>query len=248
MHRRSSTSDSDSLDRVPLALLVLANLVPLAGVLFLDWDTRYLLLLYWLENLVIGGWTLVRMLHAGGWRGLPQAAFFSFHYSFFCAGHGMFIIGLAAGSVEADDEHAVLDGDEDGLPLLIPLHLLVDCLTWVKTEVPGLLGLPLLAFVISHGISTVYHHFIGCEDASRDADDIMFDPYKRIVALQIAIILGGIVILETGAGDVAPALMLLVAVKTAIDIHQHRDAHHKRRRTWHPEKNRTDEGAAGEGD
>lgn len=221
---REPGAPADPLDRIPLAALVLANLAPAVGVLFFGWDARYLLLLYWLENLVVGGWTLVRMLHAGGWRVLPQAAFFSFHYSFFCGGHGLFIIGLVA----ADGMDADL-GDDDGFPLLIPLHLLAGCLAWISQEMPGLLGLPLLAFIISHGVSAVYHHFIGREDAARDADDIMFDPYKRIVALHIAIILGAILILETGAGSAAPALLVLVVAKTAIDIHQHREAHRTRR-------------------
>ena len=239
------TDSRPDIDRIPLVALVLANLTPAAGVMFFGWDARYLLLLYWLENLVVGGWTLVRMLHTGSWRALPQAAFFSFHYSFFCAGHGMFIIALAAGSVEAD---AVADSGEDGFPLLIPLHLLAGCLAWVKTEVPGLLGLPLLAFVISHGVSAAYHHFIGREDAARDAGDIMFDPYRRIVALHIAIVLGAVVILETGAGDAAPALMLLVAIKTAFDVHQHRAVHRKRRRVTRSKENGADPDAVGDGD
>src|SRR5690606_17839695 len=77
--------------------------------------------------------------------------------------------------------------------------------------------------------STLYHHFIDHEDDGRDADDIMFDPYKRIVALHIAIILGAMAIIETGATTAAPALLLLVAMKTGIDMHQHRSAHRKRR-------------------
>ncbi|MDX5445467.1 MAG: DUF6498-containing protein [Zoogloeaceae bacterium] len=239
------TEARPDIPRIPIAALILANLTPAAGVLFLGWDARYLLLLYWLENLVVGGWTLVRMLHTGGWRSLPQAAFFTFHYSFFCAGHGMFIIALASGGAEGD---ALPDSGEEGFPLLIPLHLLADCLAWVKTEVPGLLGLPLLAFVISHGVSTAYHHFIGREDAARDAEDIMFDPYKRIVALHIAIILSAIVILETGAGDVAPALMMLVAIKTAIDVHQHRAVHRQRRRVGRTKENGADDGAVGGSD
>lgn len=227
-----------ALDRIPLAALVLANLAPAVGVLFFGWDARYLLLLYWLENLVIGGWTLLRMLSAGGYRVLPQAAFFSFHYSFFCAGHGMFIIELIGGEVD--------DSAEDGFPLMLPLNMLRGEFAWIAQEMPALLGIPLLAFIISHGVSTVYHHFIGREDARRDADDIMFDPYKRIVLLHIAILLGAMAILATGAETVAPALLLLVALKTGIDIHQHRSAHRKRRRVRN--ENGAEDGAAKDGD
>ena len=217
---------ADPLDRVPLAALVLANLTPLIGVFFFGWDARSIILLYWLENLAVGGYTLLRMLHAGGWRVLPQALFFSFHYSFFCGGHGMFIIGLASvGEVQPD----MGLGDDDGFPFLLPLHLLAAELAWVRAEMPELLGLPLLAFVVSHGVSTVYHHLLGREDARRTADEIMFDPYKRIVALHIAIILGALAILGLDAGNAWPALAILIAIKTAIDVHQHRTAHRKRR-------------------
>lgn len=217
---------NDPLDRIPLAALILANLAPLAGVLFFGWEARDLLLLYWLENLVVGGWTLVRMLHAGRLRALFPALFFSFHYSFFCGGHGMFIIDLTS----PDGQGAAgLDDADDGFPFLIPLHMLSANLAWIQRETPELLGLPLLAFVISHGVSTLYHHFIGGEDRERGAEDIMFDPYKRIMALHVAILIGAIAMLETGAATALPALLLLIAIKTAIDVHQHRAAHRKRR-------------------
>jgi len=212
-------------DRIPRAALLLANLTPVAGVLFLGWDAHYLLLLYWLENLVVGGWTLVRMLHVGRLRVLPQAAFFTFHYSFFCAGHGIFLLTLTERPGEAPPD----DFDDGSFVLWMPFRLLVSQFEWIAGRMPELFGLPLLAFVLSHGVSTLYHHFLGREDAGRDADDIMFDPYKRIVALHIAIILGAMVILETGTATAAPALLLLVAGKIAIDLHQHRDAHRKRR-------------------
>ena len=38
-----------------VAALVAVNLIPLAGVFFLDWDIGPILLLYWSENLVVGG-------------------------------------------------------------------------------------------------------------------------------------------------------------------------------------------------
>lgn len=242
------STDLDRVDRIPLAALILANLAPVVGVLFFGWDAHYLLLLYWLENLVVGAWTLVRMLHVGGLRVLPQSAFFTFHYSFFCAGHGIFILTLTDLPGEAPPE----DFDDEGFVLLMPFRMLISQFGWIANEMPGLFGLPLLAFAISHGVSTLYHHFIDREDAERDPDDIMFDPYKRIVALHIAIILGAMAIIETGATTVAPALLLLVAVKTAIDVHQHRSAHRKRRAGKAPRRrtneNGADDGAAGDAD
>ena len=40
--------------------LVGANLVPLLGVLLLDWDAAVIVLLYWTENVVIGFYNILR--------------------------------------------------------------------------------------------------------------------------------------------------------------------------------------------
>lgn len=226
----SDTPDWSERDRLPLVALAIANLVPVVGVFLFDWNAHHLLLLYWLENLVVGGYTLLRMLHAGGIKPLFLAAFFSFHYGFFCAGHGMFILfvlGMGGGK-EADTAMDTI-GDSGGL--MLPFEMLRDLFGHIAQTSPGLLTLPLLAFVVSHGVSTVIHHFIGKEDAGRDADDIMFDPYKRIVALHMAILVGAFFVMESGGGSAAPALMLLIAIKIAIDLHQHRSAHRKRNST-----------------
>src|SRR5690554_584945 len=125
-------ANPERLDRIPLAVLILANLAPAVGVLFFGWDAHYLLLLYWLENLVVGGWTLLRMLHAGGLRVLPQSAFFSFHYSFFCAGHGIFILTLTDLPGEAPPE----DFADEGFVLLMPFRMLASQFGWIANEMP----------------------------------------------------------------------------------------------------------------
>src|SRR6266545_3735035 len=51
--------------RVLSLLLALAtligNLIPLYGVLYWQWDTFQLLMLYWMETAIIAGWTLLRL-------------------------------------------------------------------------------------------------------------------------------------------------------------------------------------------
>ena len=46
--------------------LVLANLLPLVGVVFLGWSLLTVLLLYWLENGIVGAYNVARMALAGG--------------------------------------------------------------------------------------------------------------------------------------------------------------------------------------
>ena len=42
-------------------LLLAANSIPIFGVLYWGWDVFVLLMLYWLETAIIGGWTIARI-------------------------------------------------------------------------------------------------------------------------------------------------------------------------------------------
>ena len=53
---------------VTLSALVIANLLPVFGVLQLDWDVGAIVVLYWCENLVIGCYTLIKLFMAAGAR------------------------------------------------------------------------------------------------------------------------------------------------------------------------------------
>jgi len=215
-------------DRIPALALVIANLVPLAGIFLFDWDFRYLLLLYWLENWVVRAFTAIRMMSAGGLGAIPMILFFCFHYSFFCGVHGIVLLGVTA--LDGMSEGEEIAPQESSLPFLIPLDLLGGTLAWIHQNMPDLLALPLLAMVLSHGVSLVQHHWIGREDAGRRANEIMSDPYRRIAILHVAIIAGSFFIVSTGGGSAAPMLALLVAGKIWLDLHLHRKAHLDRNR------------------
>ncbi|NQT02211.1 MAG: hypothetical protein HQ580_09320 [Planctomycetes bacterium] len=88
-------SKKDWLD-MPVIALLAANAIPLFGVLFLDWDAFFIVLLYWSENLVIGFYTILKIVfsavshpavHLGKLILIP---FFIIHYGGFTAGHGLF--------------------------------------------------------------------------------------------------------------------------------------------------------------
>lgn len=211
------------------AALVLANLVPLAGVLLFGWDALALLLLYWLENLVIGAYTLLRMVRAEGFKGLGPGAFFLFHYGFFCAIHGVFVVSIASLGEAANPADELFPGDDAIFPLM-PFLLLGNLLDWIGRELPGLLFLPLLGFIVSHGLSFFEHVIVGGEDEGRSAQKIMGDPYRRIAVMHVAILAGAGLIISMGGGSAIPMLLALVALKTGIDLAQHRKEHRRRAR------------------
>ncbi|MCA9003135.1 MAG: hypothetical protein KDB61_14525, partial [Planctomycetes bacterium] len=93
--------------------LLLANVLPAAGVLFWGWEAFYVVFLYWFENLIVGAFNILRMISASpGPRdqvagGSPTASligahaakvfmvpFFTVHYGMFCLVHGVFVFAL----------------------------------------------------------------------------------------------------------------------------------------------------------
>src|SRR5437588_10030322 len=83
-----------------LLVLLLANALPIAGVLFLGWTVFPLVLLYWLENVVVGGWNVARLLLAqprepAYWAGkLFLIPFFVVHFGMFTYIHGALVVAL----------------------------------------------------------------------------------------------------------------------------------------------------------
>ena len=81
-----------------IALLVASNLVPLVGVLFWGWNLWSIIILYWIENGIVGALNVPKMLlarggdGAGGTQGrVLMTAFFCVHYGLFWFVHGIFV-------------------------------------------------------------------------------------------------------------------------------------------------------------
>lgn len=192
----------------PLSLstlvLVLANLVPLAGAAFGGWSVYELLLLFWAENVVIGLFQVLRMGSVAvlRWR-LDQAGlipFFILHYGIFAFVHGMVVTGSFG--PPADD------------PMAQAIALLLS---------PSGQLFALLALAASHGFSFVVN-FLGAGEW-RDAEmpALMKQPYARVVVLQLVILGGGAAAMALG--EPLAALVMLVVLKMAFDVAAHRREH-----------------------
>jgi len=119
--------------------------------------------------------------------------------------------------------------DEGDIPFLIPFYMLRGIFQWIALNMPELLTIPLLALIISHGISLVRYHFMAGEDRGRSVDEIMFDPYPRMAILHVSILFGAFFVINSGGASVAPVLILVILGKTWLDLHLHRRAHTRRR-------------------
>jgi hypothetical protein len=213
-------------------ILIAANLLPLVGVAFWQWDAFLLLMLYWMDTAVIAFWAMVRIattprdrLHdlriSSGGKSIDSpwaiVAFFTVHAGIFMAVHFLFLWELFAGAWAGK-----IHGPGDFVRLII-----VESRLWI----------PLAGLMLGRGISFLFHlarprtlqrleHalFPGRPDqiaAQVQAGSVGGEIgalYARVVIMQIAIILGGF--LSMLLGSMAP-FVILILLKTAVDVAIH---------------------------
>ena len=194
--------------RLSVVALVAANLVPLFGVLLWDWDVFLLLLLFWSENVIIGIFGIARLIVArvsdSGVGGLFLPLFFLVHYGVFMFGHFMVLFGMYSGHF-ADGATPAEPADYYGI--------LARNLNWVAV----------LALFISHGWSFVENYMGKREHERLTPGQAMALPYRRMFITHIALIVGGFFLMERG--QPLGGLVLLVAMKIALDVFFHRREH-----------------------
>jgi hypothetical protein len=187
-----------------MAALIALNALPIYGVFNWGWQSFDLIFLYWLENLIIGLFTLLRMLVRPYRHGIDLvmplflAPFFTLHYGLFCLGHGSFVFSLfAEGRFESRGMTGVL---HHIWPVLQDNHLL-----WA--------AICLLLLQLFDWSRQVVRKGLGFDSVRQ----LMVAPYRRIVVLHITIIASGFAL---GALEEPLAgLIILVLLKTAFDIY-----------------------------
>jgi hypothetical protein len=187
-----------------LVALAIANALPLAGVLFLGWTVFPLVLLYWLENLVVGGFTVAKLLLAQPrqpmhWLGKAfLVPFFLVHFGGFTYVHGMLVVAFF--------------GPKGTQPF--------DLLTAVPAAIrANQLGWALLSLVASHGLSFYWNYLKSGEYQRASLNALMAQPYGRVIILHLTVLFGGWVVMLLGSPLFA--LVVLVALKTAADWRAH---------------------------
>lgn len=203
--------------RASLVTLVLVNLLPLLGVLYFDWDVVGLVVLYWSENLVLGFYTLLKMLTKSPLGGLGLGLFFCIHYGGFCAAHGIFILSMLV-----DAEFTPMPEDPWPLFLVFP-QLLINVVRHVLAHTPPEWLYAFAALVLSHGVSFVLNFLLAGERDELSLQQLMSAPYSRIVVLHIAIIFGGMAVMALG--QPVAMLVVLVLLKLAVDVALHLREH-----------------------
>lgn len=184
---------------VSMLALIVANLVPLLGVLFGGWNLDEVMVLFWAESAVIGLYTLLKMAVVGKWWAPFSGLFFVGHFGGFMAIHFLFIYEMFVRGINAQ-------GSGPGA---------VEALTHLFTP----LWPALLALFLSHGVSFALNFLARREYQRTTMSRLMAAPHGRIVMMQFTLIFGGWVVLLLK--NPLPALVLLIVLKVAADLRAH---------------------------
>ncbi|MEO1078459.1 MAG: DUF6498-containing protein [Pseudomonadota bacterium] len=223
---RDSGAERDRVVQKSALALMISNALPILGVLFLGWDVGAIVVLYWSENLILGAYNIAKMVYVGGVPALGKSAFFLLHYGGFCAVHGLFILLLLL-----DTEPAL---DDLSWPfILIFVELLVAVCSQMLATAPSAWILAFVGLFISHGYSFAMNFIGGGEYRHTTVNKLMAAPYLRIVALHVAIIVGGFAVISLGQPTVL--LLVLIGLKTFLDLKLHRRSHSSRERGAEPD-------------
>jgi hypothetical protein len=192
---------------VSLAVLIIANLIPLFGVLFLRWSVATVLILYWVENGVVGLMTIAKIVFAAGppttvatkmfgrAGNVLAALLFTFQYGWFWVIHGIFVVVLTG----------LVTGPGVGFPNPVQ----------VIAGQPGLV-LAALALIFGHGADVILNYFGRGEFRRSTAAALAAEPFPRMIVLHVTIIFGALAIAVVG--QPVALVALLVIAKTVLDV------------------------------
>ncbi len=212
-------------------LLVLVNLIPIVGILFWGWNPYDIIFLYWVENIVIGGFNFFRIFLAQGRVTTVEG--------FITKNEGEI---MNSGIEQVDDTSELNNFTQAssflrgkflafffiihyGLFTLVHgafiMFLFAPKSSFISEK--DYLGIVIffLALVISHGFSFFYNYIYKKEYLHRSPQQQTMEPYKRIFPIHITIIFGAMI------ASVLPQMVviLFVLLKIFFDLGGHMGSH-----------------------
>jgi len=191
--------------------LILANLLPVIGVLFLQWSAMEVFLVYCLETIIIGLFTLLKLLITGlikkkdDWQNggtTSQQPFWLFMF-FFLVHYGMFVaiqMGLFFGVSGIGSQHGIT---------------FFNFISKWPALLTGNAYIMLGVFIVSYGFRMVNDYILSGEYRTSPLGYLMFQPYGRIFIQQITVIAGSM-FLTFGAGK--PFILIFAAIKIFFEV------------------------------
>jgi hypothetical protein len=188
--------------------LLIANLIPVIGVWFLNWSAKEVFLVYCFETIIIGCFTLVKMLITGlivkkdEWQttgGSTTKQPFWLFMLFFLIHYGLFV------SVQMGIFFAVSGiGDEAGITFFNFFSKWPSLLT---NDAYIMLGV----FIVSYGFRLTTDFILTGDYKTSSLGYLMFQPYGRIFIQQVTVILGSM-FLSFGAGKIFILIFAMIKI------------------------------------
>lgn len=191
----------------PLIEILAVNMLAVVGVALFGWSALTLVLLYWIENLIVGAFNVVKIVmsgissgRAGALMTLFLVPFFIVHYGMFCFVHGIFILALFGGGLERNDGFTTT-----GLMEAVVARIQTDhAMAWG------------VAVLIAFHLYLFLRYWIGARRWEvSDPFTQMFAPYSRIVVVHLTIMIAGIPVMLLG--QPIWAVLCLALLKTAME-------------------------------
>ncbi|MDX2012024.1 MAG: DUF6498-containing protein [Myxococcaceae bacterium] len=205
--------------------LVAANALLIAGVLVLHWPPGTVMFLYWAENVVVGGFTLLKMVtQAVRWdMRIPTSErlsiafngpFLFFHFGLFTGVHLVFLMPMAN----------EVNGS-DALPRALEAAFTSPS-TWTWHDFVEGLWPPFLMSVASHGYS-YWKHTVRAY-SRKPISELFWEPYPRVAVMHLTVLGGFMLFTKLGWWGVPGPLLVLMVLKTVVDLASHVALHRGR--------------------
>jgi hypothetical protein len=208
-------------------ILLSVNIIPVIGVIFFEWNLFSIMLLYWLENLVIGFYGVLKIKKTNHYlilkqENLPatsslvatwrQIMVFIFDYGLFTLVHGVFVFIIFGASTATSSTIANLG----------PVN--ISEIIWPEVSILGV-SISFLMMIVSHGFSYHDNFIIKEEYKNCTINYLQKNPFKRVIAMHFIIVISGFIVLALGYSKLT--IILLIILKTLIDLFAHNNEHNK---------------------
>jgi hypothetical protein len=204
-------------DRHPVissVALVVSNLIPLFGALLLGWSLFSIFFIFWLENVVIGIFNVLRMAVTPAGNSFPpnnKAAIiisFVLLYGLAVFVHGAFVVGLFGGPVLKQDPGVV--GEHVSFMSFM-----------IRRMFPVGVLVALIGLVIGHAVS-YFSDFIGRREyRNTNLDALMGQPFGRVALVHVPLFCTGVLLFKWSMAAPSFGLAVLVILKSAVDLRGH---------------------------
>lgn len=223
--------------------LVVANLVPLVGVVAFGWNLHSLLVLYWLESGVVGIESVAKILRAEGEDDPEELSSMRFEgrsgefvvvpeLQEALAGVGMIHSEQFVESFRWESNRSIARFFVSHYGIFWLVHgvvlLAVLALDGIAPAAPRPVAVGTLGLVSYHVVSYMLNYVDAGEYEHTGPVTQMVEPYRRVLVMHVTIVFGGLLIALLGAP--VSLLAVMVLLKLLLDLRGHWKEHDRARR------------------